>query len=347
MTVNSNKMRDSNMELLRIITMLMIMIQHANFKVIGIPSSMDIITMPISSFVRFFIQSLVFIGVNVFVTLSGWYGIRFRVERLLGFIFQVLFFSVLVYVVLFLTGYAPVLPPKRWLFLLTMQNYWFAVAYLLLYILSPVLNAFVEVASSKTMRNVLLLLFACELLLGWMPSVYPSYISSSSPLHFCALYLLARYMKVYQPRWTQLKRYRDIMIFLLLSLLISLAALISEMGGAKISYYLYQYSSPLCIVSALFFILAFSKISVQSKLVNIVATSCFAVYLVHDNPYFCDAFYMPLIKNWFTTRSTESFVLMTGAWIALLFLVSILLDRIRLHVWNFIKIRIQAESMKV
>jgi surface polysaccharide O-acyltransferase-like enzyme len=335
------------MELLRIITMLMIMIQHANFKVIGIPLSVDIMTMPISSFMRFFMQSLCFIGVNVFVMLSGWYGILFRVERLLGFIFQVLFFSVLVYGVLFLGGYAPMLPPKRWLFLLTMQNYWFVVAYLLLYILSPVLNAFVEATSSKTMKNVLLLLFACELLLGWMPSAYPSYISGFSPLHFFALYLLARYMKEFQPLWTQMNKYRDIMVYLLVSLLISLAALISEMGGAKTSSYLYKYSSPLCIASALFFILAFSKMSVQSKLVNIVATSCFAVYLVHDNPYFCYAFYMPLIKEWFTTQSTVSFILLTGIWILFLFLASILLDQIRLRVWKIIKNRIQADSMKL
>ena len=49
----TKKVRDSNMELLRVITMLLIMIIHANFKALPKPDAAAIAVAPTSAFLQF------------------------------------------------------------------------------------------------------------------------------------------------------------------------------------------------------------------------------------------------------------------------------------------------------
>lgn len=52
------KERDSNIELLRLIAMFMVLIVHADFFSLGVPTHDDIISAPTSAFLRFFFESL-------------------------------------------------------------------------------------------------------------------------------------------------------------------------------------------------------------------------------------------------------------------------------------------------
>lgn len=87
------KNRSSNFELLRIVSMLLVMVVHANFSTIGAPTIEDWNVAPHITFVRHFVESLSIVCVDVFVLISGWFGIRFSMDRLKKFVFQILFFS--------------------------------------------------------------------------------------------------------------------------------------------------------------------------------------------------------------------------------------------------------------
>ena len=65
------KYRDSNMELLRIMSMLLIMVLHADFTAISVPSIEQCHDSVSTSFFRFFIEALTVVAVNVFVMLSS------------------------------------------------------------------------------------------------------------------------------------------------------------------------------------------------------------------------------------------------------------------------------------
>ena len=52
------KERESNIELLRIISMVLVMVVHADFMALGIPSQVDISDFPVSSFMRLFTESV-------------------------------------------------------------------------------------------------------------------------------------------------------------------------------------------------------------------------------------------------------------------------------------------------
>lgn len=75
-----NISRQSNMELLRVISMLFVMMIHADFY--SIPYSIP----------RWFVVEGADAGVNCFVLISGYFGIHPKTKSFLSLLFQILFF---------------------------------------------------------------------------------------------------------------------------------------------------------------------------------------------------------------------------------------------------------------
>lgn len=101
-----NKGRDSNIELLRVIAMFLVLIVHSDFFSLGAPSKLDIQNNFLDSSLRVFFQSLSIACVDIFVVISGWFGIRPKVKGLLSYIFQCLFFLIGIYAFCLILGIA-------------------------------------------------------------------------------------------------------------------------------------------------------------------------------------------------------------------------------------------------
>ena len=61
--------------------MLLVLAVHANYFSIGSPSATELKTDIIPSVTRVFLQAACLVCVNVFVLISGWFGIRRSVRR--------------------------------------------------------------------------------------------------------------------------------------------------------------------------------------------------------------------------------------------------------------------------
>lgn len=72
----TQKIRDSNIELLRILAMFMVLLVHADFFSLGIPSVEDIQNNQLDSFWRIFFEAVNIPCVNIFVLISGYFGIK-------------------------------------------------------------------------------------------------------------------------------------------------------------------------------------------------------------------------------------------------------------------------------
>lgn len=297
----------------------------------------DLHTHPLDSALRILIESISIICVNVFVMISGWFGIRPKVRSITGFIFQCLFFLIGIYAVLILTGQAQ--PDVRGIagcFLLTESN-WFPKAYILLYILSPALNALVEHSRQQQLRLVIIFYFLFQTVYGWVSPIATSYIEGGySPLHFIGLYLLSRYAYVYRPRWIQWMARTD---FMLLGLLIVVnsalpyAATFDEhLYGIALNY-TYAYANPLVIAAALLLLSGMSKLKFRSKAVNWIAASSFAVYLLHANPNIIYAYFKPLCIGLYEMWGTAYYAMVLPV-MAAIFAAAVLIDRVRLWVWH-------------
>lgn len=192
------KERDSNIELLRLIAMFMVLIVHADFFSLGVPTHDDIISAPTSAFLRFFFESLSIVCVNVFVLISGWFGIKPSVRSFCNFVFQCLFFLVGIYIVLLLCGLTSLSVKGIAGCFVMLQWNWFIKAYLGLYIIAPVLNAFVNNTEKMAFQKVLLSFFIFQTAYSWISDGAVFFEGGYSTMSFIGLYLLARYVKLHQ-----------------------------------------------------------------------------------------------------------------------------------------------------
>ena len=162
------KDRSSNIESLRLVSMFLVLTLHGYGVALGLPSKADFQLSPLPVFVRTIIESLSIVCVNVFVLISGWFGIKPSIKGFASFLFQCLFFSACISVFAPLFGVGE---PFSWadighVFFFGKYYYWFVKCYLCLYILSPVLNAFIQSADRKTFLIVLLGFFAIQTIYG-------------------------------------------------------------------------------------------------------------------------------------------------------------------------------------
>ena len=80
--------RQSNIELLRIAAMLLILVLHANFFALGAYEPEDFKTDPLPTATRILFEQAAIYAVNLFVLISGWFGIRTKTKSLTALMFQ-------------------------------------------------------------------------------------------------------------------------------------------------------------------------------------------------------------------------------------------------------------------
>lgn len=324
------------MELLRIVTMLFILILHADFYFCGTPDKVGIALSPISAYMQYLVESVTIIGVNVFVLLSGWYGIKCSLQKILYIVFQTYFFIFLTYL------FAPFLGYERHgfsvdlprLFLIN-HTYPFIKQYLLLVVLSPVLNYYVRHAHPSEFRLLLCLFFIYQLAVSWIFYALIDFNGGNSCLSFIGLYLLARYIKIYSPSFSAKSAKHDVLLYCMFTVFSATASYCLASNGIFLWDRFYMYNSPFVILQALFFLLFFSKLKIKySASINFVAISCLAVYLFQCSPFM--SFYGENIGRWFIEENTLHFVLYVSLMIFMVYFMAILLDKGRLFMWNAI-----------
>ena len=87
--------------------------------------------------------------------------------------------------------------------------------------------------------------------------------------------------------------------------------------------YYYGYSSPFVIIGALLLLLAFTRIRINSSIINWVASSAFVAYIVHCHECIFDPLYKSYISRWFGEDPSYVFLGKTIIFILFLFILSI------------------------
>ena len=99
-----SKVRDSNIELLRIVAMILVLFLHSNYFSLGGVELYNIQTLIHPSYIRALAEQLCIICVNLYVFISGWFGIKPSIKGVLSLLFQVLFFHILISIIVLCIG---------------------------------------------------------------------------------------------------------------------------------------------------------------------------------------------------------------------------------------------------
>ncbi len=316
------------MEALRIIAMFFVLMLHANFLALGWPTSEEVSANPLSWGIRIFFESLSIGAVDIFVLISGWFGIQPKLKSFGNLTFQCLFFGVGIYISCVLTNISSLSLTGTINSLYIRQYNWFVPAYILLYILSPVLNAFIEHSTKKQFSFVIISFYTFQSIYAWIiGGENGGFLSGYSTISFIGLYLLARYVRLHSPKFTKFSYKLDLVIFISLVLLNSLGDYVLHNSR------FFQYNSLIVIFSSLHLLLAFSKLRFHSRIINWIASSSFAVFLLHiDNnilPYF-----LYYCRQIYQEHSGIKYLATICVFLTAVFAVSVLLDKIRICCWK-------------
>jgi len=74
----------------------MIILLHANYFSLGPPTQSDVALSPYSSFLRVFAEHFCIVSVNVFILISGWFGIKATLKGLCSLLYQVFFYGLII-----------------------------------------------------------------------------------------------------------------------------------------------------------------------------------------------------------------------------------------------------------
>lgn len=325
------KKRQSSIELLRILAIFCVLKGHSDIILNGgVSPSAGIYDNPVTFFISNIVDSCVVCGVDVFVLISGWFGIHATTKGLAKFIYQVAFLLWGIYLGFLISGNAEISLENIKATFGIYDGYWFVMAYLGMYILSPVLNAFAENVTKRQFEALLICFYAfqCYYCWGWG---MVNYFQGYSIVFFCGLYLTTRYMRLYHVKI--LYNY-SLIVFVVAVVLIAIVSFIGLWTlGSPIR--MMRYDNPLVILSASAILLVFSKLKFQSKVLNNLARSCFAVYIVHFNPLVFPYFKQGVLYV------ASLYGGMTSTFLLFLYLIMVyfacsVIDSIRMFSWSLI-----------
>ena len=321
--------RSSNLELLRIVAMLLVVFLHANYFSLGWINIDDINNQPVNSFIRILFQQLCTVCVNVFVLISGWFGIKPSLKGAMSLLFQVFFFSLLIISIISLLGIRTSLKGIILPFYFGV-SWWFVPAYLILYIISPVLNTFLEKTSPKLQFFVLIAFFIAEFIYGWIHTDYANFANGYSAISFIGLYLLARFVRLHSERLKNISAFNNIILYLSLTIIpVLLFYFIGHISNTTF------YSSPFVISASLFLLLAFTKMSFQSKFINYVSCSVFSIYLVHMHPLVIP-YFKYIMETAYELLGGCLYIPFVFAFAIILLLSCVMIDKLRIASWNYL-----------
>lgn len=197
------KNRMANMELLRIIAMMMVIMLHylGKGEVLS-PLTED---MNAGGYTAWLLEAFSIVAVNVYMLISGYFLVesRFKVSRLLGLILQAVFYSIFVPVLLLLTGVLEagditMYQLLYYVFPTQMEHYWFLTAYVSMYLFAPLLGIAVHHMNKKQHQLVLAGLL---LLVSVGKSILPVRLEMDEfgydAVWFMCVYLVAAYIRLY------------------------------------------------------------------------------------------------------------------------------------------------------
>jgi len=312
--------RQSNIELCRIVSIVLVILVHTTFQSVG---------WDCSSFGILLLAAFSIIGVNVFVLITGYFSTEPKKISLANLLFICLFWMIIRVTI----GYSFGLTITwRDFFFVTRSN-WFIPSYLCLLFFTPVLNAFCDSTNKRALLGVSLALFFFEIWFDLLPPHPRISLGSQrgySVLSFMALYLLARYIRLFGvPRWF---RKGSFAIYLLCSILLCFLALSLIKLGYAATRIVYSYSNPLIVLSAVSFLVTFEKMPMkENRVINHFAKSTLAVLLGQTAISFL---YTNQFSFLVTHYSGLKLVILWVGVVAIVFFASILIDQLRLLIWN-------------
>ena len=340
--VKNETKRETNMDLLRIVGMLMVITIHClSYNLVYNPQ-INIF----NSLIIKFLDILVIPANAIFILLSAYYSIdkKFNLKRILNLWGKTIFYSLLIFLLFKIFGLKT--NDFQSLFPVISGQYWFIDAYLIMSFLSPILNIIMNKLNKK--QNTFLVIFGIVTLGVIRVLINPTGILMGAMLPFIFLYIIGAYIKKYveiRPKELYMTKY--ILIATIITLLSIIIYSVSKKIDNDVIIYLLniifngieEYNSLLGVLMSVYIFMKFKTITIKSKtftkIISFIVPSIFSVYLIHENVNLKKVLWVNLgIMNFANSWLMIPYILLM---IIIVFIACVVIDLIRRGIYYLLK----------
>lgn len=296
--------RNSNFELMRMVSMFLIVIWH----IIMHGHVIENCTNPAIKILLEIVMFSIIIHVNSFVLLSGYFQSKskFKLSKFLKIFLQVVFYSLIILVTSIKLGWVKDYGIVTFInngLLSSLNNYWFIKMYLVTYVFSDYINKFIDRLSRNEYKNLLVICFVVLSIIPYITGNRVVFNDGYSFTNFIFIYMIGGYLRRYPLKETyhfknmSTNGYRLLLLFSFFSLVFinflvhHFALEINGMSGiftevaSRISPTNLHYSTPLVIIQTILYFEFFKTLNIENKFINKLSATAFGIYLMHDNEF--------------------------------------------------------------
>lgn len=336
--------RNANMDFLRMISMMMVTMLHALTKSDLLPFMGNGVSA--NGCAAWMLEALSVPAVNIFMLISGYFLIysSFKAGRIVEIVLQTLFYSAGAFALFMLLGKVSPASMGSYDFLpyflpVHMETYWFISAYVIIYLLLPLITRGVHAMTEKQLRGVILWLLVFECVIK---SLLPVRLSMDTKgysfLWYLTLFLVGARIRLYGFKIVKTAGRGWLIYFVSTFLILAEIFILSqiqlrtgrlkEMTTVSLDYnHIFAFFSSVGIFAA--FLHAKPLGEKLGKLVCMLSPCCLGVYLLQENPAM-----RYLWQDWFGLREAMEqrlpvFLFRVLGAVAVMFVLGICVDMLR------------------
>ncbi len=355
---NGYSNRNSSIELLKIISIFMIVLSHSvplwSIEIQEGLIDLNLASLDIQNMILVFFKYLGQIGNAIFIICSSYFLLdnnKINAKKVLYIMADVFFISIAFLIVFLLLGYN--LSSKeliKQIFPTTFKNNWFVTVYLIFYIIHPLLNIIIEKLNKKSLLQICMFIVIYYFCIQFIFEPTTNY---QDIVGFVLIYFIVAYLKNFLRNYSLNKKLN--IIVLLISCIAFISFIILEnFIGCKIkmlSDNILRFATlmnPLVIIISISLFNLFVNKNYNNLKINYISSLSLLIYLIHENALvreYTKAFYWTNIENIFSYRYISLLVLFTaiGVFLASLAIAALyketiqkLIKKICDSIWNLL-----------
>lgn len=357
-TLDIQTERNYGIDVLRIISMLMVVILHVLGRG-GVLSALDPFSLKYD--IAWLLEIAAYGAVDCYALISGYVGVfaKHKYGGLAILWLRVVFYSFSLTIVDKLMGVNHVGMGRvlSSVFPVFTNKYWYFTCYFILFLFIPILNRCIKVLSKKTLQVFFVSVFICFSVLAPVMCNFGGnmYIGNGySPLWLIVLYLLGGYIRKYGLLIKTKKRF--LILFFLISVILTWSSKIfiqlttvHLFGNIQYDDTFVTYNSITVLSSAIALLLLFSRIklnnSVVLHIVSFLSPLAFSVYLIHEH-YFVKGLFITNKLVWITQLPTIAIIpVVLGCAIGIYTICSVI-DSARMYLFKLLRIKMLFSSIE-
>lgn len=347
------KVRKSNFELLRIVSMLFIVIYH----VIVHGKVLENSNNEMISLIMEIIIFAIIVHVNLFVLLTGYFQVqkKFNFKKVWSITNASLFYKIIIMTILAIIGVISLngVTIIQEISPINVHDYWFIKYYLYLYCISPFLNKLANALTKKEYFRMIVVLFILFAIIPYLTGAKAFDNNGFTLYNFVFLYLIGGYLKLYNVKDSYIFKRATKQLYRFVLLLIFFCCIIINFSMYKMTGQLkligsipneifgsiepmsMLYSNPIVIIQTVSFFLFFETLDFQNKMINYISKLTFGIYLIHDN-IFLTKFIYKWLKVDFGPFKSYTFIFNVLLAVIIIFVVCGFIEALRQIIFKFI-----------